>query len=158
MPIIELQTRINAPKEIVFDLARNITLHEISTGNSNEKAIGGITSGLINLNESVTWRAKHFGIYQRLTVKITEMEIPNSFTDEMTKGIFKRFRHTHHFVMDGDFTIMKESFDYTSPLGVIGKLADFLFLKLYMKIFLKERNEVIKAYAENEKLRNSFWY
>jgi hypothetical protein len=29
-------------------------------------------------------------------------------------------------------------------------------LKLYMKFFLKERNKVIKAYAEDEKLRNSF--
>ena len=71
MPSIKIQTKINAPIEVVFDLSRNITLHEISTGNSNEKAIAGVTHGLINLNETVTWRAKHFGVYQRMTVKIT---------------------------------------------------------------------------------------
>ena len=156
MPVIELQTIIKAPKAVVFDLARNITLHEISAGNSNEKAIGGITSGLINLNETVTWRAKHFGFYQRLTVKITEMDKPNSFTDEMIKGVFKRFHHSHNFIQKDDETIMEEVFDYTAPLGVFGKIADFLFLRLYMKMFLIERNEVIKAYAEDDKLRNSF--
>jgi ligand-binding SRPBCC domain-containing protein len=156
MPVIEIQTIINAPKEVVFDLARNITLHEISAGNSNEKAITGVTSGLINLNETVTWRAKHFGFYQRLSVKITEMEKPNTFTDEMIKGVFKRFRHTHTFIQEGEKTMMGDRFDYTAPLGVLGKVADVLFLKLYMKIFLEERNEVIKRYAEDEKLRNSF--
>jgi len=156
MPVIEIQTKIKAPIEVVFDLARNITLHEISAGSSNEKAIAGVTSGLINLNETVTWRAKHFGVYQRMTVKITEMKKPNTFTDEMVKGIFKRFRHTHTFIQEGKETIMKDNFEYKAPLGVLGKVADFLFLKLYMKLFLKERNEVIKTYAEDEKLRNSF--
>lgn len=156
MPIIELETKIKAPIEVVFDLSRNIRLHEISTGNSNEKAIAGVTTGLINLNESVTWRAKHFGVYQRMTVKITEMEFPNFFVDEMEKGIFKRFKHTHTFVKESGQTIMKDNFDYTSPLGILGKIADFLFLKKYMKYFLAERNEVIKQYAEDEKLRNSF--
>ena len=156
MPSIKIQTKINAPIEVVFDLSRNITLHEISTGNSNEKAIAGVTHGLINLNETVTWRAKHFGVYQRMTVKITEMKKPNTFTDEMVKGIFKSFRHTHTFIQEGQETTMKDDFEYKAPLGILGKVADFLFLKLYMKFFLKERNKVIKAYAEDEKLRNSF--
>ena len=72
MPIIELRTEINANIEIVFDLSRSIDLHKISTEYTNETAIAGKTSGLIGLNESVTWRAKHFWIYQKLTSKITE--------------------------------------------------------------------------------------
>ena len=156
MPVIKLHTKIIAPIEVVFDLSRNIRLHEISTGNSNEKAIAGVTSGLINKNETVTWRAKHFGIYQKITVKITEMEKPNFFVDEMQKGIFKRFKHTHTFMQKGNETTAIDEFDYTAPLGILGKLADFLFLKFYMKQLLKERNEVIKQYAEDEKLRNSF--
>ncbi|MEN8928116.1 MAG: SRPBCC family protein [Flavobacteriales bacterium] len=156
MPIIELETKVKATKEVVFDLSRNITLHEISTGSSNEKAISGVTSGLINLNETVTWRAKHLGIYQKMTVKITAMDFPKSFVDEMQKGIFKGFCHTHTFVKDGEFTIMDDHFDYSSPLGFLGKFADFLFLKKYMMRFLKGRNEVIKRYAEDKRLRNSF--
>ena len=156
MPVIEIQTQINASKEVVFDLTRNISMHEISVVSSNEKAIAGVTSGLINFNETVTWRAKHFGVYQKLTVKITAMDFPNSFTDEMVKGIFKCFSHSHTFHQQGNVTTMKDKFDFTSPLGVLGKVADFLFLKLYMTQLLKERARVIKEYAEDEKLRNSF--
>src|SRR5665811_1912859 len=97
MPRIELRTEIKANKEIVFDLSRSIDLHRISTEHTNEEAIAGKTSGLIELNESVTWKAKHFGIYQRLTSKVTEFDRPNYFVDEMVNGAFKNFRHEHHF-------------------------------------------------------------
>ena len=97
MPKIELKTEIKAEKEIVFDLSRSIDLHKISTEHTNEEAIAGKTSGLIGMNETVTWRAKHFGIYQKLTSKITEYNRPNNFTDEMQKGAFSEFKHEHHF-------------------------------------------------------------
>lgn len=71
MPRIELRTKIKADKQIVFDLSRSIDLHKTSTEQTNETAISGKTSGLIELNETVTWRAKHFGFYQNLTSNIT---------------------------------------------------------------------------------------
>jgi hypothetical protein len=61
MPRIVLKTEIDAPIEVCFDLSRSIDLHQISTAHTNEQAIDGVTSGLINLHESVTWRARHFG-------------------------------------------------------------------------------------------------
>ncbi|MCH2214904.1 MAG: hypothetical protein MK086_07005 [Flavobacteriales bacterium] len=39
MPIIKLQTRISASKEVVFDLSRSIDLHNCSTAHTNEGAI-----------------------------------------------------------------------------------------------------------------------
>ena len=83
MPIIEIHTCIKADKQICFDLARNIDFHQESLQHSNEKAISGKTSGLIELGESVTWVAKHFGFTQKLTSKITEFQLPNNFVDEM---------------------------------------------------------------------------
>ncbi|MCT4665979.1 MAG: SRPBCC family protein [Flavobacteriales bacterium] len=154
MPLIELETEINAPIKIVFDLSRSIDLHKISTKHTNEKAIAGITTGLINKNESVTWKAKHFGVYQTLTSKITELEIPNYFVDEMEKGIFKSFKHQHIFKESKNKTLMIDIFDYKLPLGLIGKFADILFLEKYIKSFLKIRNQTIKEYAESDKWRN----
>lgn len=150
MPIIELETRIHAKRALVFDLSRSIDLHKISTQHTNEEAIAGVTSGLINLHESVTWRAKHFGIYQKLTSRITEFERPDFFVDEMVKGIFKRFRHEHLFKESNGSTILYDHFDYESPLGIMGKVADSLFLERYMKGLLINRNEVIKAFAESD--------
>lgn len=151
MPIIKLITEIKADKEVVFDLSRSIDLHKISTEHTNETAIAGITSGLIGLNESVTWRAKHFGVYQNLTSKITEFDRPNYFVDEMVNGAFKEFKHEHYFETIEGVTLMKDIFCYSSPLGYLGKLADVLFLKRYMTALLETRNSIVKEFAESDK-------
>ena len=151
MPRIELRTEIKADKQIVFDLSRSIDLHKISTEHTKETAIAGKISGLIGLNESVTWRAKHFGIYQNLTSKITEFNRPSYFADEMVKGAFRRFKHEHHFSDLNGGTLMTDIFDYQSPLGILGLLADKIFLKKYMIDLLKERNRIVKEFAESDK-------
>jgi ligand-binding SRPBCC domain-containing protein len=145
---IELLTTINAPIEKCFDLSRSIDLHKESTKQTGEEAIAGRTSGLIELGETVTWRAKHFGIWQNLTSKITEFDRPNLFVDEMVEGAFKSIRHEHHFTWVDNYTLMKDVFVFESPLGVLGRLANFLFLKKYMIKLLEERNRVIKEAAE----------
>lgn len=151
MPKIELRTEIKADRKVVFDLSRSIDLYKISTKQTNEQAIAGKTSGLIEMNESVTWRAKHFGIYQNLTSKITEFDKPKYFVDEMVKGAFKEFKHEHHFVELNGGTLMTDFFYYKSPFGILGKLADKLFLKKYMNELLIERNRVVKEFAESKK-------
>lgn len=144
-----------ADRHIVFDLSRSIDLHKVSTAHTNEEAIAGKTSGLIGAGEYVTWRAKHFGMYQTLTSKITEFDSPNMFVDEMVEGAFKRFRHEHRFEQkDQGVTSMYDVFDYCSPLGILGRIADKLFLENYMKGLLEKRNETIKEYAENGKWKS----
>lgn len=151
MPKIELKTEIKADRKVVFDLSRSIDLHKISTKQTNEQAVAGKTSGLIGVNEIVTWRAKHFGIYQNLTSKITEFDRPKYFTDEMVKGAFAEFKHEHHFAELNGKTLMTDIFDYKSPFGILGKLADKLFRKKYMTGLLTKRNRIVKEFAESEK-------
>lgn len=151
MPKIQLETKISASIEIVFDLSRSIDLHKISTKHTKEEAVAGKTSGLIELDEFVTWRAKHFGLTQNLTSKITNFNRPAFFADEMLEGAFKRFRHEHHFKQEGNQTIMIDIFDYESPFGILGKLADFLFLEKYLHGLLSKRNAIIKEFATSEK-------
>lgn len=147
MPRIELRTEIKADKKLVFDLSRSIDLHKISTQHTNEEAIAGKTSGLIGMNETVTWRAKHFGITQNLTSKITEFNSPEYFNDEMIKGVFHSFKHQHKFFNFDNGTLMIDVFDYKSPFGILGKLADRFFLKHYMTELLETRNRMIKEFA-----------
>lgn len=154
MPRIEIHTEIKAKKEIVFDLSRSIDLHTISTEQTRETAIAGRTNGLMEMNETVTWRAKHFGIYQKLSSRITGFDRPHSFTDEMIRGAFAEFQHQHLFKDMTGGTLMIDIFDYKSPFGFLGKLADKLFLRKYMKELLITRNRVVKDFAETEKWRN----
>lgn len=149
MPKITLRLFIKAPIYICFDLARSIDLHKISTGNTQEEAIAGTTSGLIGLNETVTWRATHFGVRQKLTSRITEMQPPSYFVDEMEKGVFKRIWHKHTFEETAEGTLMTDEFDYEAPLGFLGDIANVLFLKNYLHNLLLVRNQIIKEYAEN---------
>jgi ligand-binding SRPBCC domain-containing protein len=150
MSKIQLETYIEAPIERVFDLARSIDLHTLSTKGTKEEAIGGKTKGLIEMNETVTWRAKHFGVYQNLTVQVTKMDRPDLFSDKMIKGAFSTMEHQHIFERSGTETKMTDIFEFTSPLGVFGKLANLLFLKKYMTKFLKNKNKELKSVAESD--------
>jgi ligand-binding SRPBCC domain-containing protein len=151
MPIIHILTKINAPKEICFDLSRSIDLHQVSMESTNEKAIAGRTAGLIEMGEEVTWQATHFGIKQKLTSKITRFDFPNSFRDEMVAGAFKKFTHDHVFLAKNGVTEMQDIFDFESPFGWLGKFFNYLILEKYMTQLLTQRNQTIKEIAENRK-------
>jgi ligand-binding SRPBCC domain-containing protein len=97
MTRIELAMLINASPEVCFDLSRSIDLHQFTTKETNEKAIGGRMSGLIEEGEFVKWRATHFFIPQTMTVQIKEMTEPSYFIDEMIQGPFKSMKHVHKF-------------------------------------------------------------
>lgn len=153
MPLIELSTLIAAPPGRVFDLSRSIDLHMASTSATGERAIAGVTSGLIGLGQEVTWRAKHFGVWQSLSVRITAFERPSHFADTMLRGAFRSMEHHHYFEETETGTLMRDVFRFQSPLGILGHFADFLFLTRYMRAFLIERNRVIKATAESEAWR-----
>ncbi len=151
MPKIELTTSIKSTIEICFDLSTSIDLHKLSTSHTNEHAIAGTTSGLIKMNELVTWEAIHFGIRQQLTSKITAYEKPFHFRDEQVKGAFKSIKHNHYFENNGNEIIMKDVFEFESPYGVFGELFNKLILTKYLTKFLIVRNNLIKDFAESEK-------
>jgi ligand-binding SRPBCC domain-containing protein len=149
MTTINLTTKIKAPIAIIFDLSRNIDVHKLSTAKSNESAIDGITSGLINKGETVTWRGKHFGFYLTHKSIISAMEIPSYFVDEMVEGKFKSFKHEHSFIDGNGFVMMIDKIQYQTPYGIFGKLFDVLILKKHLTNFISERNKVLKELAEN---------
>jgi ligand-binding SRPBCC domain-containing protein len=149
VPIIVLRTRVAAPPSRCFDLARDVGLHQRSTAASRERAVAGVTSGLLGPGDEVTWEATHFRVRQRLSSRITVFEPPYRFVDEMVRGAFRRFRHEHQFLAVDGGTEMVDIFDYTSPLGLLGRLADLLFLRAYMTRLLRERNAYLKREAES---------
>ncbi|HET9744177.1 MAG TPA: SRPBCC family protein [Chitinophagaceae bacterium] len=148
MEIVRLETIINAPIERCFLLSLNVDLHHLSTKGTGEKAISGVTSGIMKFKDTITWRAKHLGFYQNLTVKITAYDFPNYFVSEMIKGAFKQMYHRHLFVFTGNYTAMTDIFIFEAPFGILGKLFSKVYLKKYMKKFLVKRNMILKEAAE----------
>jgi ligand-binding SRPBCC domain-containing protein len=148
MPTIKHKMFIKAPIEICFDLARNVEIHTITTSKTRERAVEGVTSGLLENGDTVTWEAVHFGIKQRLTAKVVDMEKPYKFVDIMVNGAFESFTHTHQFIEENGGTLMVDEFEFKSPFGPIGKLADYLFLERYMEKFIASRALELKRVAE----------
>jgi ligand-binding SRPBCC domain-containing protein len=148
MPVINLKTVINAPVNVCFDAARSIDLHVQSMQRHQEQAIAGVTRGLIGLNQTVTWRAWHFGFPFKLKVKVTEMQLHDFFVDQMVSGPFKWFRHYHAFRPHQEGTVMVDEFVFKSPLGWLGKLVDRWVLKEYLQTLLLQRNQLLKQTAE----------
>ena len=97
MPYISLEFLIDAPIQRCFDLSRSVDVHKYSLSHTGEEAIAGVTSGLMELGDEVTWKARHLGIVQTLSSRITEYDRPYSFRDSMVpgSGAFSRFDHDH---------------------------------------------------------------
>jgi ligand-binding SRPBCC domain-containing protein len=153
---IEELTVIRAPIERCFDLARSVEVHLAGNVHSREAAVAlaGVTSGLIGMGQRVTWRAKHFGVWQKLTSEITAMNRPTYFQDTMIRGAFRFMQHDHFFrSVSPDQTEMRDVFCFAAPLGSLGRLTEFAMLRRYMQALLHERNVVIQEIAESSAWR-----
>ena len=148
METIVIETRISASLQRSFDAARDLDLHVRSLAHTNERAVAGRTAGLIEAGEEVTWRGRHFGIYQHFTSKITAFDAPNYFQDSMVRGAFRSFVHDHFFTRDGNVTVMKDVLVFSAPFGFIGRIAEKLVLRRYLERLLMSRAAVIKEAAE----------
>lgn len=150
MSIIRTDIEILAPPDRCFDMARSVDAHVASTRGTGEIAVAGLTSGLLSLGDTVTWRARHFGVTQQLTAKITAFDRPRHFRDEMTRGAFASLCHDHYFEPTARGTRMIDVFDFTAPFGLLGTAVDRLFLARYLRTFLEERGRALKRFAESD--------
>lgn len=150
MPLICLETLIKAPLQTVFDLSRSVDVHKTSMLHHKEEIVDGIKHGLMNEGDTVTWKARHLLKSRTLKVRITALQAPTFFADEMIKGDFKTMRHEHRFAAVPEGTLMTDRFYFESPYGLFGRFANYIFLTSYMTNLLRERNRVIKETAEGK--------
>ena len=149
MGAITIETRIRAPIELCFDLARDVNAHAESAAFSSERVVApGRTQGLLELGDLVAFEGRHFGMTQRFVARITALDRPNSFVDEMVEGAFKWLRHVHEFESKDGLTIMRDRLEWKAPFGFIGDLADLLFLRRHMRWFVATKQTYLRRIAE----------
>jgi hypothetical protein len=152
MVSIEQRMQVAAPIQRCFDLSRSIEVHLLGTEETGEQAVDGVRTGLIGPNEFVRWRAKHLGVRQHLTSKITAFDSPNYFQDTMIEGPFKFMQHDHFFTALAESqTEIRDRFKFAAPLSLFGSIAEQLFLKRYMDRLLMRRNDIVKQVAESNR-------
>lgn len=136
---------MDAPVEVCFDLSRSIDLHLESMLASDERAVAGVTSGLIRGGEQVTWEARHFGVTWRMTSRIVEFDPPRRFVDEMVRGPFTAFRHEHLFEAHGSGTRMTDVITLRTPLRLLVERP----IGVYLRRLMTTRNATIRRKAES---------
>jgi ligand-binding SRPBCC domain-containing protein len=150
MYTLRVSTTIASPPTRCFDPARSVDVHVQTAGSSGEKAVGGRTSGLLELGDEVTWEARHLGVRQRLTSRITAFQSPSYFQDRMIQGAFRFLEHDHRFEpADDGTTVMVDVVRFAAPFGPVGWLAERLLLAGHLRRFLKERGLALKVLAES---------
>ncbi|PZE63147.1 SRPBCC family protein [Curtobacterium sp. MCBD17_021] len=142
---VRIVTDLPVPPERAFALSLDIGAHLRSMAASGERAVAGRTSGTIGLGETVTWRARHLGVVWRMTSRITVLEAPCAFVDEQVRGPFARFRHEHRFEPTAEGTRMIDEVTFRAPLGVLGRVAEGLVLRRYLRTLIVERNRSLAS-------------
>lgn len=149
MTRIVIETRIYAPIELCFDLARDVNAHRESAAFSSERVVPpGRTEGLLELGDLVGFEGRHFGVKQRFVARITALDRPRRFDDQMVQGSFKWLRHFHEFESANGITTMRDTLEWEPPLGLVGRLADRLFLRRHMHWFVSTKQNGLKRMAE----------
>lgn len=144
---LELVTDIAAAMQRVYDVSLDVDAHMAST-TGGERAVAGVTSGVIALGETVTWSARHFGVRWRMTSRILAEDRPRAFTDEQVSGPFAYWHHQHDFAEHDGGTRMTDLVEWAAPLGPLGRLVEWAVLARYMERLLQRRNAFIKEVCE----------
>jgi ligand-binding SRPBCC domain-containing protein len=111
---------------------------------SDERAVAGVTDGLIGAGEEVTWQARHFGVTWRMTSRIVDFDPPRRFVDQMVRGPFVAFRHEHLFEPHGDGTRMTDVIAFRTPVRIVAELP----VGIYLRRLMRTRNDAIRRKAE----------
>ncbi|MBX0294342.1 SRPBCC family protein [Haloarcula nitratireducens] len=118
MPRIQRETRIDAPRERVFDLARHVEAHVATM--PDEEAVEG--TGLLGPGDRVTFRAPQFGIPFELAAEVVEFDRPRRFRDVQRSGVFGSLSHEHTFEEVEGGTLMRDDVRFSMPFEPFGRL------------------------------------
>ena len=108
---------------------------------------------MIGLGEEVEWRARHFGLWMKMKVRITAWDFPVYFQDAMVKGPLAYFCHDHSFQESDSGTVMTDEIKFASRVPVLGRMIDALVLKNHFLKLISVRNDLLKAIAESDEWR-----
>jgi ligand-binding SRPBCC domain-containing protein len=144
----QVETMIAAPVERVFDLSLSVEDHLASMARSRERLLFRTSSGPFGLGDEVAWAGRHFGITWKMHSRITELTRPERFVDEQVRGPFAWFRHEHRFEATEGGTRMVDAVSFAAPLGLLGRVGEWVLLRRYLRRLIAQRNVHIRGVAE----------
>jgi ligand-binding SRPBCC domain-containing protein len=92
----------------------------------------------------ITYGVRIGSVPVRWQTRIERWQPNEGFVDSQVRGPYHCWWHEHRFVAEGPGrTIMEDRVLYTPPLGVLGRIANFLFIRSELKAIFSHRADVI---------------
>ena len=81
--------------------------------------------------------------------EITHVKEKEFFVDEQRVGPYKMWHHEHIFEIKENGILMRDIITYIPPFGLLGKLANYLFIKNKVNQIFDYRNKIINEIFNN---------
>jgi ligand-binding SRPBCC domain-containing protein len=78
--------------------------------------------------------------------EITHVQEPIYFVDEQRFGPYALWHHQHHFKVVPDGVEMTDEVNYAIPLGILGRIANWLFVEREVNAIFDHRFSILKEY------------
>jgi ligand-binding SRPBCC domain-containing protein len=91
------------------------------------------------------------GIKMHWVTEITQVKEGVHFIDEQRFGPYALWHHQHHFKAVPSGVEMTDEVNYGIPLGILGRLAHFLFVRGEVNRIFDHRYRVLEKYFSKEK-------
>lgn len=126
---------ISSPKNLK-EITPKFMGFDITSGNGDEQMYQGmIVSYIVKpmLNIPTTW-----------VTEITHVKNKHYFVDEQRIGPYKLWHHQHILVEQEDGVLMKDIVTYQPPFGILGTIANALFIKKKLNQIFKYRFKIVE--------------
>jgi ligand-binding SRPBCC domain-containing protein len=153
MGFIHITNFIAAPSETVYDLSRHILLQKKAMDKIGVRQLRGVSSGLLSVNDTILWGLRIVNKDFLFSLKVTELNPGHFIQEDMTQGSLESFKHMRHFKKIQNGTLVIDEIFYSLPKKVWTPWIDRFFLNGKLHELLRERNKVLKEYAESNKWR-----
>ncbi|MBC8125074.1 MAG: SRPBCC family protein [Candidatus Kapabacteria bacterium] len=108
------------------------------------------TRGESGLGQEVMLQVRQFGLFtMHWHVKITEYQPPHRMTDIQISGPFKSWKQTRLFREVNDSCMLTDIVEYEPPFGVLGRIADALFIRPQIMKMFAFRQQATKQLLES---------
>ncbi len=92
----------------------------------------------------IDYRVRVGPVPVRWRTRITRWEPGRSFVDLQEAGPYRLWWHEHTFQADGERTVMEDRVYYAPPFGIVGRLANRVFIGPTLKKIFQYRGDVIR--------------
>lgn len=147
MPRLVFESVIQCSPEKLWEFHQSAKALEVLTPPHKKVALIGDDLAVRNGNIHKI-KVKQFGIWLEWHAEISSVEPPTKFVDTALKSPFKKWEHTHEFLINPDGSLLRDSIEIEMPFGPLGLFVFKLLVEPDVRQMFAYRHEQTKKALE----------